>query len=290
VPSDENDLLIKTINEMDLGWKADTCKYQKHHENYGSHCEALSLAQVSVERQGGKKKFGEGPEFAQALAEAQKFQKKYSNANEIPDSELPENFDWRNIKGYDFTNEHRNQGHCGSCYTVSFTQIAESRLKLKYGKEMPQISPQFMMTCNYMNEGCDGGWPFFHGYLAENGYMVTEECAPYKGKTKGDSCSNYAQCEPHSKIANTYFVGKGYGDSSEKKMMKEIMRNGIVNGELQCPKIFHMYTEGVLTQDGIKKLHSKVKNSLAQTKSDKSKTAGKVEISDKTLEDYGISW
>jgi len=155
---------------------------------------------------------------------------------------------------------------------------------------MPQISPQFMMTCNYMNEGCDGGWPFFHGYLAENGYMVTEECAPYKGKTKGDSCSNYAQCEPHSKIANTYFVGKGYGDSSEKKMMKEIMRNGIVNGELQCPKIFHMYTEGVLTQDGIKKLHSKVKNSLAQTKSDKSKTAGKVEISDKTLEDYGISW
>jgi len=70
VPSDENDLLIKTINEMDLGWKADTCKYQKHHENYGSHCEALSLAQVSVERQGGKKKFGEGPEFAQALAEA----------------------------------------------------------------------------------------------------------------------------------------------------------------------------------------------------------------------------
>ena len=47
VPSDETDLLIQTINEMDLGWKADTCKYQKHHENYGSHCEALSLAQTS---------------------------------------------------------------------------------------------------------------------------------------------------------------------------------------------------------------------------------------------------
>jgi len=26
VPSDENDLLIQTINEMELGWKADTCK------------------------------------------------------------------------------------------------------------------------------------------------------------------------------------------------------------------------------------------------------------------------
>ena len=60
VPSDENDLLIQTINEMDLGWKADTCKYQKHHENYGSHCEALSLAQVSNQKKGGQKAFADG--------------------------------------------------------------------------------------------------------------------------------------------------------------------------------------------------------------------------------------
>lgn len=26
VPSDEMDLLIQTINTIDLGWKADTCK------------------------------------------------------------------------------------------------------------------------------------------------------------------------------------------------------------------------------------------------------------------------
>lgn len=48
------------------------------------------------------------------------------------------------------------------------------------------------MTCNYMNEGCDGGWPFFHGLFAENGYMVADDCAPYLGKTKGDDCANYA--------------------------------------------------------------------------------------------------
>ena len=36
-----------------------------------------------------------------------------------------------------------------------------------------------LLDCNYMTEGCDGGWPFFHGYLAENGYLVTEACAPY---------------------------------------------------------------------------------------------------------------
>lgn len=52
------------------------------------------------------------------------------------------------------------------------------------------------MTCNYMNEGCDGGWSFFHGYLAENGHLVDEQCAPYLGKTKGETCGKYEQCKP----------------------------------------------------------------------------------------------
>jgi hypothetical protein len=262
VASDENDLLISTINDMDLGWKADVCKLQKHHPSYGSHCEdqALNLAQVQAKAdlESENKLFEEHQNFQAAWSEAKMFQKKYPDAQSIPDSELPENFDWRDIKGVDFTSKHRDQGHCGSCYTVSFTQIAEMRLKLKYGKKQPILSPQFLMTCNYMNEGCDGGWPFFHGFMAENGYLVTEECAPYKGKTKGDSCDRYQSCAPHSKIDNTYFVGKGYGDSSEKKMMKEIMRNGLVNGELQCPHVFSMYQSGVLTQSGIKQLHKKV--------------------------------
>lgn len=180
VPTDETDLLISTINGMEgLGWKADTCKYQKHHESYGSHCEGLKLAQVQAK--GGQKEWGKGEDFAQVLEKAQHYQKNFASADEIPDSELTDNHDWRDFMGYDFTNPHRNQGHCGSCYTVSFTQIMESRLKLKYGKDVPLLSPQFLMTCNYMNEGCDGGWPFFHGYLGENGYLVTEECAPYLG-------------------------------------------------------------------------------------------------------------
>lgn len=283
VPTDETDLLISTINEMDLGWKADVCKYQKTHSKYGDHCDQpVMLAQTSSSETS-ENEFGQGANFKAALDEAQKYMTKYPNTDAIPDSELPDNHDWRAIGGYNFMNEHRDQGHCGSCYTVSFTQIAENRLKIKYGKDMPKLSAQFLMTCNYMNEGCDGGWPFFHGFMGENGYLVTEECAPYLGKTKGDKCSNYEKCEPHSKIDNTYFIGKGYGDSSEKKMMKEILRNGAVNGEMQAPRIFSLYQEGVFTSAGIKALHKKVKSqSLAQK--------GKNELTDKNLEQYGISW
>jgi len=47
--------------------------------------------------------------------------KKYGDAAEIPDEDLPDSLDFRNIDGYDFTSFFRDQGHCGSCYTISFT-------------------------------------------------------------------------------------------------------------------------------------------------------------------------
>jgi len=36
----ETDKAISFINNNDFGWKADTCKLQSHHAEYGSHCEA----------------------------------------------------------------------------------------------------------------------------------------------------------------------------------------------------------------------------------------------------------
>lgn len=47
--------------------------------------------------------------------------KKFNQASDIPDKDLPESLDFRNIDGYDFTSYFRNQAHCGSCYTISFT-------------------------------------------------------------------------------------------------------------------------------------------------------------------------
>lgn len=67
-PSDENDMLIQLINELDLGWKADTCKYQKHHEKYGDHCEALHLAQTSAKtEEADAEVFGEGEKYQKAF-------------------------------------------------------------------------------------------------------------------------------------------------------------------------------------------------------------------------------
>ena len=67
------------------------------------------------------------------------------------------------------------------------------------------------MSCNYLNEGCEGGWPIFNGYLAENGYLVSEECSPYLAQTESSKCSNYKACPPISTVKSSYFMNGGFG-------------------------------------------------------------------------------
>jgi hypothetical protein len=55
-----------------------------------------------------------------------------------------------------------------------------------------------------MTEGCSGGWAIMHGYLAENGYIVTEECAPYVFHTKGLSCSSFSSCPGYARVSKSY--------------------------------------------------------------------------------------
>jgi cathepsin C len=73
---------------------------------------------------------------------------------------LPTNFSWEDVLGYDFTPNVRDQKGCGSCYSIASTSMLESRLKIWYGVDR-ELSIQFPLQCNFMNEGCNGGWGTF---------------------------------------------------------------------------------------------------------------------------------
>jgi len=60
------------------------------------------------------------------------------------------------------------------------------------------------MQCNYMTEGCAGGWALMNGYFAENSQLVSETCAPYLKSTKGHSCSDYSSCPGIARVAKSY--------------------------------------------------------------------------------------
>lgn len=65
-------------------------------------------------------------------------------------------------------------------------------------------------------------------------------------------------------------------------MMKEVLRNGVLNTEFQAPNVFATYKEGLITADGFQNLHQLA---LEKTKGKKAK-----DISDSTLVGSGKPW
>lgn len=149
---------------------------------------------------------------------------------------------------------------CGSCYSFGFIQAVEARLRLKTGGKIPKLSVQQLLNCNFLNEGCNGGWPHLNGFFAEKGYLVEEECAPYKHVTKGSdvACRNYEHCKPAAKIQKTRKVGGfGLGEVSETDIMKEMLRNGPLSVEFEAnghEKMWALYKEGIITKHGMESL------------------------------------
>jgi len=91
----------------------------------------------------------------------------------------------------------------------------------------------------------------FNGYLMENGHFVSEECGPYRGSTNGDSCKFYEHCSPVAKVTDSYFIQVSQKENSvdEKRIMKEIYRNGAVVGEFKAPNRFRYYDKGILIDE-----------------------------------------
>lgn len=65
-------------------------------------------------------------------------------------------------------------------------------------------------------------------------------------------------------------------------MMKEILRNGVLNTEFQAPNIFQAYDRGLLTSDGLETLHQL---SLAQSEGKKASN-----LSSSTIIEEGKAW
>ena len=68
-----------------------------------------------------------------------------------------------------------------------------------------------------------------------------------------------------AKVKQSYFVGGGWGATSEKRMMKEILRNGPINGDMQAPETFALYKKGIFSEQGMidLKMKSQRSNMLA---------------------------
>lgn len=47
-------------------------------------------------------------------------------------------------------------------------------------------------------------------------------------------------------------------------MMKELLRNGPMNGDFQAPSMFSIYKEGIFSEKGLIGVHNKANNVLSE--------------------------
>jgi cathepsin L len=85
----------------------------------------------------------------------------------------------------------KDQGQCGSCWAFSSVSVVESAYCLKHGS-LTTLSEQELVSCDYQDDGCDGGLQSTGiGYIQGNGGVSTEDSYPY---TSGETEQN-GDCE-----------------------------------------------------------------------------------------------
>jgi len=130
---------------------------------------------------------------------------------------------------------------------VATNTMLESRIKIWYGEDL-ELSTQMPLNCNFLTEGCHGGWGLLYGYFLESYYTVLEKDATYTASTTDHGCQRFANKEPAASVEETYYIGGAYGRMTEELIMKEIRARGPVLFDFNAGYSFMTYNSGVLME------------------------------------------
>jgi cathepsin C len=148
-----------------------------------------------------------------------------------------------------FVSAPREQGDCGSCYALATIEMMEARLRILTNKAFDSLlSPQYILSCSFYTEGCDGGYPVLVMKFIEEFGLVPESCFPYSESVQ--SCHEVCDLEslPYSISVKDYgYVGGFYGGASEELIMKELRARGPMTISLNPTADFSYYSSGIYT-------------------------------------------
>ena len=159
---------------------------------------------------------------------------------------LPTNFDPRSEKFNSCIHPVRDQAQCGSCWAFGSSEALSDRFCIA-GKDVGALSPQDLVSCDYNNYGCDGGYLNLAWQYLTNTGVVTEGCLPYASQSgvspdcpTNKKCANGAawtkyKCQPNSVVNPT----------SVDAIKTELYNNGPMEGAFTVYEDFFNYKSGV---------------------------------------------
>ncbi|MBN1859821.1 MAG: PKD domain-containing protein [Candidatus Thermoplasmatota archaeon] len=155
--------------------------------------------------------------------------------------DLPEEFNWRDIDGVDWTTYAKEQGNCGSCWDFAAMGALESRIKISENCSLlqPDLSEQYVLSClpaaaNNYGQGCLGGTPYGAYYYilnttSEGNYVngiIPESCFPYQAShtiSCDEKCDDWMDHLIPLTGCNLTFLGLGYATKENTDILKTIL-------------------------------------------------------------------
>lgn len=142
----------------------------------------------------------------------------------------------------------RDQQQCGSCWAFSSTGALSDRFCIaSSGSVKPILSPQYVVSCDSTDYGCQGGylqnvWEFLEGTGT-----TTDACVPYtSGSGVAPDCSTYTSCQDGS----TWQLYQAKANSATNPtaisdIQTAIMTTGPVQAAFSVYQDFFSYKSGV---------------------------------------------
>ena len=161
--------------------------------------------------------------------------------DEDPTADIPTNFDARD-QWSSKIHTIRNQGQCGSCWAFGATEALSDRYAIA-GEDVI-LSPQHLVSCDYGNLGCNGGWLDSAWEFMQVTGVVTDACFPYTSGSTGQDGQCFTSCQDGS-TWTTYHSGSYTFGASVTDTQTAIMTNGPVEAAFTVYEDFMNYKSGV---------------------------------------------
>jgi predicted secreted protein len=161
---------------------------------------------------------------------------------------LPSSWDWRTAG---IMTPVRNQGSCGSCWAFGTVGIMESAI-LKSGGPATDLSEQFLVSCNYDQWDCGGGWTA-HKYhfdkLGRNQTVIGAVLEADKPYTATDGSCTVAYNHPYQLSGWSFIVSNESSMPTVEQIKNAIYTYGPVTAGVCADDGWNRYTNtsGVYT-------------------------------------------
>jgi len=152
---------------------------------------------------------------------------------DIPNVDLPNEFDWRTEGA---VTPVKNQGMCGSCWAFSVTGNVEGQYAIR-NKNLVSLSEQELVDCDTRDSGCNGGLPEnAYKTLLEIGGLESEEDYGYDGE---DEKCKFNRTRVVARVSGGVEISK-----NETKMAQWLFKNGPISVGLNA-NAMQFYMGGV---------------------------------------------